>query len=275
MRAHRISKQPSYMSYRPDGSPRKSASIEEDFKRIITQGVLDNHVRLVESLDVSKREAGIFELNSSDCTSTFGEMINAWESAYWMWRRSLDEAFPLRNRWARSMSNFPIESSWLWSEWVSSVGQLIWSPLRNMKHPRNTAIVRWLTDIWLTRLSDEAYSRFVGVACRCIGGDWMQANHLHIELEKTGSESVWALERLDSGQTKVHALSTIAPFGEFRELKRSGFKGNDGEYCESFERLNPLISLLGTDAISVEKWRQQWRDVRDYHAMREQHRSNS
>ncbi len=261
-RSHRIPADSVRMMYDTHNSRKQLPVIVGDFARFLCRGVQQQHGRLMSKLDVSCRNSGMQEWSSTECTPLYGDHVNAWGTAYWMWRRSLDEAFPLQLRWSRSRMLDPIQLSWIWASWRSSIGCLIWSPFKGLKRPYNAAFVRWLTPIWLTRLCEEHFSLFVGLSCRKVGDDWMNTSWLVGELSEVGRESLWIRGRDSDNREVVYALSTVAPIDEFCGLKHAGFTGTDDKYCESFDRLAPLIDLLGTHPENVRAWEAHWRAVR-------------
>ena len=261
--AHRLSTDPIKIMYGNECHRVRPPRIVEDFARFLSLGVQARYADLWEQFG-GRRRAGVYEMSSKECTPQWGEHIDSWATAMWFWRRSMDESFPMRSRVARRRDHLSVYMGAVWEKWVTTVGQLLWSPFRNLIHPRNAAFVRWLTRLWLRRFLDEAYCRFVGVASRAIGADWLNSHWLISELDAVAPGSYWVLERGEDGRTRVHAVSRVAPMSEFVQLQESGFNINGPEYCDSFERQNPLIELLGSSAQQIEGWKCHWETVRDY-----------
>lgn len=262
MQSHRIPRDAVRLLYDDFRGRKKVPAVVVDFSSFLSRGVQSQHEQLVKRLGLSCKRSGIQEWNSTECTPLYGEHVDVWDTAYWMWRRNVDEAFPLRQRWSRSRTLDPIQMSWIWESWRRSIGALIWSPLKSLRQPCNGAFVRWLTAIWLARVSEETFGLFAGVACRKIGCDWMNTNWLIDQVSEVGNESFWVRAKDDANNEMVHALSTVAPIQAFLDLKQAGFTGIDNNYCESFERLGPLIELLGTHPRNIYQWESHWRAVR-------------
>ena len=270
-RSYRIPKDPIRLRYDFHCRPTKLPAVADDFSRYLANGVQQHHGRLVAEFDLSCRKSGMQEWNSTECTPLYGEDVDAWSTAYWMWRRSLDEAFPLGLRWTRSLTRDPMEMSWLWESWVNSVGTLIWAPFKTLKRPFNAAYVRWLTKLWLRRECEDHFALFVGLACRMVGDRWMNTNWLVGEVAEVGDPAFWVREIDANGNASVHALTTIAPIQEFLDLKQRGFTGTDLNYFQSFERLRPLLDLLGTHPQNSHWWETHWRKTQ----RRQRERRNS
>ena len=197
------------------------------------------------------------------CRPLLGEDVDVWSTALWLWRRSLDEIFADQNTWTRGVQRWPW--SWIWSEWVETVGRLLWDTERSLANARNVNFVSWLTGIWAERVCGETYSQFLGISCRAIGADWLMTDNLTSHLSTVGRPSVWVLETDEHGSCCVRAISTIAPSRKFQLLRLSGFQGNYQDYCDDFNRLMPLIRLLGTEPTELTDWRAHWEYVRkDY-----------
>lgn len=224
-RAHRLSTYPTKIMYGNECHRVRPPRIVEDFARFLSLGVQARFEDLREQFG-GRRRSGVFELSSKECTPRWGEHIDSWATAIWFWRRSLDESFPMRSRVARRRDHPSVYMGAVWKEWVTTVGQLLWSPFRKLSHPRNAAFVRWLTRLWLRRFLDEAYCRFVGVASRAVGDNWLNSHWLISEVDKVSPGTYWVLERGDDDSTRVHAVSSIAPITEFVQLQESGLNIN-------------------------------------------------
>lgn len=158
MHAHRIPTNAMKLLSSHDSRPRKLSASVEDYSRLIAREVQHQHDWLVGRFDLSTARSGICQLNATECTPQFGADTSAWDAAYWLWRRSLDEVFPMRCRWARSRTHLPIQLSWVWQSWVTTVGHLLWFPSKRLHQPKNAEFVRWLTPIWLARQCEESFS---------------------------------------------------------------------------------------------------------------------
>ncbi len=262
VRSHRIAADAIGLMHEKHRSPKKVPAVVDDFARFLSRGIQQQHDRITRKLGVSCLGSGIQEWSSSECTPLYGNHVDAWGTAYWMWRRSLDEAFPLQLRWSRCQRQDPIQMSWIWSSWRSLIGKLIWSPFKGLKRPYNAAFVRWLTSIWLTRICEEHFGLYVGLSCRKVGDHWMNTNWLVGELINVGNESFWVRGKDSDNNDVVIAINTVAPMNEFCDLKHAGFAGTNGDYFESFDRLAPLIDLLGTHPQSLLAWETHWRSTR-------------
>ena len=268
LRIYRIEKDPIHLRYNRGGSRIKLPGVVDDFSRFLINAVQQERDRLVNTFDLSSFHSGIQEWNAQECTPQFGESVDAWGSGYWLWRRSLDEAFPYRTRWARTYQHEPLQMSWLWEDWVSSVGQLTWSPHRSLAEPQNVAYVRWLTRRWLTRVCDESYAMFVGAACRRVGDSWLNTHWLKAAILDVARPSLWVRETRGSDAGAVHALSAIAPIARFVALKDASAHLLDDNFLQSFAPQGALIELLGTHPQDRHLWEVHWRALKRHYKKR-------
>lgn len=267
-RAHRIPAEPERLLYDRGLWPKPLPSTVDDYVRLFAVEVQRHLGRVANLFRASFDSEGIYQLNASSCALNFGSDVSTWNTGFWLWRRSLDEAFPHGHRWARTRNHLPMLYSWVWSEWVRTVGHLLWFPKRDLTRPFNSEFVKWLTRIWLARLCEESYCQFVGVACRDIGSYWLNMHSLSTRLINVGDPSIWLLEEGGDGISQVRALSTTENIREFRKLRDSGFGGTDDKYCEAFEKFQPLLKLLRTHPTAAKEWEWQWREVRRRHQAR-------
>lgn len=262
VRAYFLPAPPKPNPYRLDPYSSGRPAIIYDFRRYLSNGVREHCNRIYELFEVSSSYSGVQEWSPNETLIQFGESVNASDTAFELWRRSVDEAFPDHHRWGRSRTPVDIEERWLWQSWWRTVGRLIWCPVKSLKRPVNAAFVRWATRNWLRRELEEYFALFMGVACRQIGAGWMSTEWLVNQTPIVGKPSFWVYEITPKQLITIHALSTIAPISDFLELKRSGFIGNGRDYFRSFEHLKPLINLLGTHPHEQREWEKHWQVTR-------------
>jgi len=216
---------------------------------------------LSQSFKFGRRGWGISQHSPSECTPLYGELIDAFSNGHWFWRRHYDAAFPKFKRLERAMTMTTMAESELFSAWYRSIGRLLWFRRRKRAKPINREFVLWLSNIWLDHELRETFCQFVGMSCRYVGDNYVSSFALEQHLSSVGDGSLWLMKQTKR-RTTIVCFSTIERLSEFQQLQETGFKGNDPDFCDSFERFRPLIELLNTTPDNICRWELQWREVR-------------